>query len=136
MNDIHDRRFWRYKTQSFIEAKKRQVYSAFVVFSKRGDVKNFRIVINCLSRIEKNTLPVNYLIDMAVLYKQKDMVVFLLDEMIVDTLADRHFLYTMCCKTFFEKNHEMYDIFLNFRMLKMFQSYFWGVFWRLRGPYQ
>jgi hypothetical protein len=109
--EIHDRRFWRYKTKSFFEAKKRQVYSTFVLFSKKGDIDNFRIVVNCLSRVEKNTLPVNYLIEMAVLYKQKKMVLFLLEEIIVDTPGDIHFLYTMCCKTFFEKNNEMYDIF-------------------------
>jgi len=108
--EIHSRRFWRYKTKSFFEAKKRQVYSAFVIFSKRGDIHNFKIVLDCLSQQEKNSLPINYLIDMAVLYKQKDMVLFLL-ELILDTPADKHLLYTMCCKTYFEKNKEMYKIF-------------------------
>ena len=110
MSDIHERRFWRYKTKTFFAAKKGQVYTALVLFSKCGDIKNFQTVIQFFSEKEKASLPVYYLIDMAVLYKQKDMVLFLLN-MFINICQDKQFIYTMCCKTFFEKNNEMYDIF-------------------------
>lgn len=110
--EIHKRRFWRYNTKTALEAMKRHIFSGFVLFCKQGDLKSFQYVFEKMHDHDKKTLPIYHLIETTVLYKHKDLLLYLLDQL-ENNCQDTSFLFKMCCKTYFEMNFDVYNIFVN-----------------------